>query len=203
MKILTSLLLVISFMSLSGCVFLNALNQDRSSDRGSVYPTLQTFQFEGALIYYKDLSDPCDVTTVAWNDLGETLPIQQVSLKAPLVDCESSSKAIQAVAVTQFDIEDQISIAFESRKAELPDHGNAKSLASINEFASTNTQFHIYGAAGTIGKRSEALGLERATTVRDQLISMGIQHERITIMPYDPLIPGLQALVKVVKPVIL
>ena len=132
MKILTSLLLVISFMSLSGCVFLNALNQDRSSDRGSVYPTLQTFQFEGALIYYKDLSDPCDVTTVAWNDLGETLPIQQVSLKAPLVDCESSSKAIQAVAVTQFDIEDQISIAFESRKAELPDHGNAKSLSLIH-----------------------------------------------------------------------
>ena len=203
MKILTSLLLAISLISLSGCAFLNALNQDRSSNPGSVYPTLQTFQFEGALIHYKDLSDPCDDTTVAWNDLSEIQPIQQVSLKAPLVDCEKNLKVIQSVAVTQFDVEDQISIVFESRKTELPDRGNVKSLASISEFATTNTRFHIYGAAGTVGKRSEALGLERAATVRGQLISMGIQHERITIMPYDPLIPGLQALVKVVKPEIL
>ena len=54
-----------------------------------------------------------------------------------------------------------------------------------------------------MGKRSEALGLERASNVRDQLINMGIQHERITIMPYDPQIPGLQALVKVLRPVVL
>ncbi len=203
MKLLISTLLVLSLSSLSGCAFLNALKQGGSINSQSVYPTLQTFEFEGALIHYKDLSDPCDDSTVAWNDLGETLPIQQVSLNVPLVDCEKSLKAIQSVAATQFDVEDQISIVFESRKTELPERGNAKSFASISEFAITNTQFHIYGAAGTVGKRSEALGLERASVVRDQLISMGIQYERITIMPYDPLIPGLQALVKVVKPVIL
>lgn len=203
MKIFINALLMIFIMNLSGCAFLNALKQSGSNDTHSVYPTLQTFQFEGALIHYKDLSDPCDDTTVAWNDLSETLPIQQVSLDVSLVDCEKRSKAIHNVAVTQFEVEEQISIVFESRKADLPERENAKSLVSISEFATTNTQFHIYGAAGTVGKRSEALGLERASVVREQLISMGIQYERITIMPYDPLIPGLQALVKVVKPVIL
>lgn len=203
MRVLTNSLLLAVLMSLSGCAFLNALKQGGSNDAYSLNPILQTFEFEGALIYYKDLSNPCDDTTVAWNDLSEASPIQQVSLDASLVDCDESSKAIQSVAATQFEVEDQISIAFESRKAELSDSGNAKSLASIKNFIIANTQFYIYGAAGTVGKRSEALGLERATTVRNQLISMGIEHERITIMPYDPQIPGLQALVKVLRPVVL
>lgn len=203
MKVLTNTLLLAALMNSSGCAFLNVLKQGGSIDAYSLYPTLQTFEFEGALIYYKDLSNPCDDTTVAWNDLNEASPIQQVSLDASLVDCDESARAIQSVAATQFEVEDQISIAFESRKAELSDSSNAKSLASINDFVTANTQFHIYGAAGTAGKRSETLGLERASTVRDQLISMGIQHERITIMPYDPQIPGLQALVKVLRPVIL
>lgn len=203
MKLLTKTLLLAALMNLSGCAFLNALKQGGSNDAYSLNPAILTFEFEGALIYYKDLSNPCDDTTVAWNDLSEAHPIKQVSLDAALVDCDESSRAIQSVAAAQFEVEDQISIAFESRKTELSHSDNAKGLASINDFVTANTQFYIYGAAGTVGKRSEALGLERASNVRDQLINMGIQHERITIMPYDPQIPGLQALVKVLRPVVL
>lgn len=203
MKVLTSTLLIFVLVNLSGCAFLNAFKQYRSSDVNSIYPTLQTFEFEGTLIHYKDLSHPCDESTVAWNDVGKGPPIQPVSFEARNVDCGEYSEATQSVASTQFEVERKISIAFESRKTELQDSGNTKSLASINDLATVNARFQIYGAAGTVGKRSEALGLERASTVRDHLIGLGIQHERITIMPYDPEIPGLQAVVEVLRLAIL
>lgn len=203
MKSLTKLVLFLALINLSGCAFLNSLRQGGSNDTGSGYPSLQTFQFEGALIHYKDLSNPCDATTVAWNDLREVVRIQQVPLDVVTVDCFEDSKSIQSVAVTRFEVEHQFSVPFETRKTELSDDNNAKSLEGLGDFVTSNTQFQIYGAAGTVGKRSEKLGIERASTVRDHLISLGVQHERITIMPYDAQIPGLQALVKVLRPVIL
>jgi len=140
---------------------------------------------------------------VAWNDLNNTFLMQQASHNAAVIDCEEAPKSALRVTTAQYEVERQVSIPFESRKTELQESGNIKRFSGINEFVTENTQFQIYGAAGTSGKRSEALGLERASTVRDHMLSMGIQHERITIMPYDPQIPGLQALVKVLRPVIL
>ena len=203
MKLLTSAVLIVVLMNLSGCALLNVLKQGASNEARSPYPNLQSFKFEGALIYYKDLSSPCDESTVSWNDLNSTFPIQQASHNAAAIDCEEASKPTLRITAAKYEVEHQVSIPFESRKTELQENGNIKSFSGINEFVTENTQFQIYGAAGTIGKRSEALGLERASIVRDHMLSMGIQHERITIMPYDPQIPGLQAVVKVLRPVIL
>lgn len=203
MKRFINLLLLLVLASLSGCAFLNALKQDSPTDKFANYPSLQTFNFEGAVIYYKDLSDPCDDTTVAWNDLNEVSLIQQASLDVPEGDCSNVNKVSQSVAEIQFEVRRQISIEFESSKSNISDNQNAKSFSALNELASANSQFHIYGAAGATGKRSEALGLARATIVKDHLISLGVHYERIAIMPYDPTIPGLQALIKVLEPVIL
>jgi len=203
MKLLTNSVLIVIVLNLSGCAFLNTFKQSGKKEVRSPYPSLQSFKFEGALIYYKDLSTPCDKSTVAWNDLNNTLPIQPVSLNSESIDCEETPKSALRVTAAQYEIEHQVSIPFESRKTELQENGKIKHFAGIKEFVTKNTQFQIYGAAGTIGKRSEELGLERASTVRDYLLAMGIQNESITIMPYDPQIPGLQAVVKVLRPVIL
>jgi len=203
MKLLINTLLIFALMNVSGCAFLKAFKQSGYNDAGFAYPSLQTFEFEGTFIHYRDLSDPCDNTTVAWNDLRQSLLIHQVMHEIESPNCEETANALHRVAANQFEVEHEVSIPFESRKTELLESGNAKSFASINDFVTANTQFQIYGAAGTVGRRSEALGMERASVVRDHLINMGIQHERITIMRYDPQIPGLQALVKVLKPVIL
>jgi len=202
MKLFNSAVLIVVLINLSGCALLNAFKQGNNEVR-STYPSLQSFKFEGALIYYKDLSSPCDESTVVWNDLNNTFLMQQASHNAAAIDCEEAPKSALRVTTAQYEVERQVSIPFESRKTELQESGNIKRFSGINEFVTENTQFQIYGAAGTSGKRSEALGLERASTVRDHMLSMGIQHERITIMPYDPQIPGLQALVKVLRPVIL
>lgn len=202
MKLLANVILILCLTSLSGCVFFKNLTQGSSTSHTG-YQSLQTFELEGALIYYKDLSDPCDDATVAWNDLKEVTPIKKASLTAVQIDCDDFVKDDQHVAVKQFEIQQQFSIPFEIRKTELLENGNAKLLNSMNGLATENTLFQIHGAAGTIGKRSEALGLERASAVRDHLMKLGVRAERITIMPYDPKIPGLQALVKVLAPVIL
>lgn len=203
MKRLIKLLLLFALVSLSGCAFLNALKHDSSNDNYSNYPSLQTFNFEGAVIYYRDLSDPCDDTTVAWNDLNEVSQIQQASIDMAELDCSEVNNAFQSVAEIRFEVRRQISIEFESKKSEISNSHNAESISALNEFVSANSQFHIYGAAGSTGKRSEALGLARATIVKDHLISLGVHYERIAIMPYDPDIPGLQALIKVLEPVTL
>lgn len=202
MALLTKSILVLGLFSLSGCAFLKDLTRGSSSDRIS-YASLQTFEFQGTLIYYKDLSNPCDDETVVWNDLKEFAPIKEASLTATKMDCDVNEKANQRVAANRFEVQGQFSIPFETRKTELIEIGNAKLLDSVNDLATANTLFQIYGAAGTVGKRSEALGLERASVVKDRLMSMGVQSEQITIMPYDPTIPGLQALVKILSPVIL
>lgn len=107
------------------------------------------------------------------------------------------ARAIQSITVSELKVQNQISIPFALKQVELSDDASIESFSTVNDFVSTNTVFHIYGAAGTVGKRSEELGLARASYVRDHLVGMGVEHERITIMPYDPKIPGLQALVKV------
>ena len=203
MKLLINALLIFVLFNVSGCAFLKAFKQSRYDDANSEHPWLQTFKFEGTLIHYRDLSDPCDDTTVAWNDSSQTLPIQKVSHKVGSLNCEEKPNDTRRVTATQFEVEHELSISFESSKTELLESNNAKSIAGINDLVAANSQFHIYGAAGTVGKRSEALGLERASVVRDYLVDMGIRHERITIMPYDPQIPGLQAVVRVLKPVML
>lgn len=202
MKLLANLILILPLMSLSGCAVLKNLTQKTASNHVS-YPSLQTFELEGAVIYYKDLSSPCDESTVAWNDLNKASPIHQASLKVVQIDCDEIAEVQQRYAVERFEVQKQLSVPFETSKSELIENGNAKQLDNITELATTNTKFQIHGAAGTVGTRSEALGLDRALAVKDHLMKLGVKSERIEIMPYDPSIPGLQALVKVLAPVIL
>lgn len=202
MRLFTKFTSLLVLISLSGCTLLENLRQGSPIDRVS-YPSLQTFEFEGALIYYKDLSNPCDDATVVWNDLQEVTPLKKVLLAAIPIDCDEVAKEKQSLASARFEVQEEISISFETRKTELLDSSNAKRLDSMSDLATANTLFQIYGAAGTVGKRSEALGLERASAVKTRLMSMGVQSERITIMPYDAKIPGLQALIKVLAPVVL
>lgn len=203
MTLLIKVLLLLSVMNLSGCAFLNVLKQNSPNNEHSTYPSLKTFEFEGAVIHYKDLSDPCDQNTVAWNDLNEVALVQSVSLEVTQVDCNESASIIQSVTATQFEVQHKIKISFASKQTQRSDADDNESFADINNLVLSTTQFQIYGAAGTVGKRSEALGLARAIYVRDQLISMGIQHERISIMPYDSTLPGLQAVVEILEPVVL
>ena len=203
MNSLARFFLLLVLVNLSGCAFLVPFLQHPSSNERSIYPSLKTFEIEDAVIYYRDLSDPCDDRTVAWNDLNEVKQIRKASLNLSQIACDKAAKTTQVVTTTQFEVQQQISIPFESRQAELSDSTKTKSFEPVNGLVSQNTQFHIYGAAGRVGVRSEKLGLARASYVRDRLISMGVQHERIRVMPYDPKIPGLQALVEVLRPVTL
>jgi hypothetical protein len=138
MKLLAKVVLILCLTFLSGCVFFKNLTQGSATSHTG-YQNLQTFELEGALIYYKDLSNPCDDATVAWNDLKEVTPIKKASLTTVQIDCEGIAKDNQHVAVKKFEIQQQFSIPFETRKTELLENGNAKTLKSMNGLVTANT----------------------------------------------------------------
>lgn len=202
MSIFTKLIGLMALLNLTGCAFSNIFKYDASNDQFAHQSNLQTFRIEGTLIHYRDLSDPCDNTSVAWDKSTDVDPIKNVSLESNNIEC-SNANAVQQVATNEFEVQKQFNIPFASRQAKFSGNASDNKFEAITEFVSANTRFHVYGAAGTVGPKSEKLGLARASTVRDHLVSMGVQQERITIMPYDPQIPGLQAVIKVLGPAML
>ena len=200
MRRISSLVILLLSSLLNGCAMFEPIKGKPGNRAMKSYPGLNTFEYEGAVIYYRDLSDPCDERTVAWHGLSDVDRVMPVTFDAQETDCDRRKGAINAVASTPVE---QISIPFASRKTDLENSASGKALKQIESLVGKNNEYQIYGAAGTAGARSEALGLARASAVRDHLVSLGISLDRISIMPYDPDIPGLQAVVKVFEPAVL
>lgn len=193
--------MISSLLLLSGCV------STFPWFNGGATPKLElpyrTFDYGGTSVYYRDLSSPCDTSSVTWSE-----GVQEPSLQAGAVDggidCSiARNESPRFSQYQQWSVETELSISFAMREKVLNSDSNKSDFLKLQDYQTGSAKFQIYGAAGFEGERAERLGLARAKYVRGRLMEMGVGDERISIMPYDPTIPGLQAVVKILGAVVL
>lgn len=201
MKLLTKLILVAWILLLTGCVSTFPWLGDGTSAKAR--SSFKTFDYAGTSVLYRDLSSPCDSSSIRWAN-ENTKSKFRASDSEKKIDCSvATNQKRNAIDHQQWLVEQELSISFSIREKALAAQNKLSSFSKLKAYREGTTMFQIYGAAGFDGPRAEQLGLARAEYVRDQLVEMGVENKRIAIMPYDPEIPGLQAVVKVLTPVIL
>ena len=200
MNTLTKLVVIASILWLTGCASTFPwLGGGTSSKVGQRF---ETFDYAGTSVYYRDLSSPCDMTSVAWADQESRTTKSKNDEQS--IDCSVANiEKPKQVENQQWLVEKELSISFAMREKALVAESDQARLSELQSYRVGTTKFQIYGAAGFEGSRAEQLGLARAEYVKGQLLAMGVEDERIAIMPYDASIPGLQAVVKVLGAVVL
>jgi len=190
MSISAPSLIVIACLGISGCITTQTPTGD--TDLPSV-PNLETINVEGYLVYYRDLSDPCDAGSTAWQRLQE----QPSGAREPI---QCSETAADAAPAAEFVIpETEYVLMFAMRGKTLRSPANdviVEELASMRDWP---VQYHVLGAAGGVGQTLEALGMSRANVVKQGLVDAGIPASKIVINPYDPTLPGLRAVVRLTE----
>jgi len=177
-----------SALLLQGCVMMPKHN---ALSKLPPYPTLETIDVEGYTIYYRDLSDPCDPGSTAWNYLRTKKRTEQVDgqCSEPVV---TEPTFVPAVNIPETDFV----LLFTMRSKTLRTDENDETLAELATMRDWPIRYHVYGAAGGVGPALEKLGMKRANVVKQGLVDAGIAESKIDVMPYDPTIPGLRAVVK-------
>ncbi len=155
------------------------------------YPTLETIEVEGYVIYYRDLSDPCDPSSTAWNNL------RQRKHKGRLP--ENCSTPITFIPDTTPDVvipDKEFVLLFAMRGKNLDSAENDEIVAELATMGAWPVRYQVFGAAGGEGATLENLGMKRAAVVKQGLVTAGVPETKIEIMPYDSSIPGLRAVVR-------
>ena len=200
MNTLTKLVVIASILWLTGCA--STFPWLGGGTPAKVGQRFEIFDYVGTSVYYRDLSSPCDMTSVAWADQESRTTTSKNDRQS--IDCSvANNEKPKQVENQQWLVEKELSISFAMREKALVAESDQARLSELQSYRVGTTKFQIYGAAGFEGPRAEQLGLARAEYVKGQLLAMGVEDERIAIMPYDASIPGLQAVVKVLGAVIL
>lgn len=190
MKQLRLIAILLGCLGLHGCI---TAPKENAHPEMIQYPTLETIDLEGYVIYYRDLSDPCDPGSTAWNNLRAKKRKGQIPL-----DCSEPVALIVPPAPVVSVPETDFVLLFAMRGKTL---ANDQNNAVVNELASMSDwpiRYHVYGAAGGVGPTLEKLGMKRANVVKEGLVAAGVAASKIEIMPYDPSIPGLRAVVRLI-----
>lgn len=200
MNTLTKLVVIASILWLTGCA--STFPWLGGGTPAKVGQRFEIFDYVGTSVYYRDLSSPCDRTSVAWAEQESRTTTSKNDRQ--IIDCSVANiEKPKQVENEQWLVEKELSISFAIREKALAAETTEANLSELQSYRTGTTKFQIYGAAGFEGPRAEQLGLARAKYVKGQLLAMGVEDERIAIMPYDASIPGLQAVVKVLGAVVL
>jgi len=188
--ILKCLLTVLaSSLGVGGCVSAPRVANHSDMPR---YPTLDIIEVEGQVIYYRDLSDPCDPDSTAWDNLRKTKATNRkpIDCSNPVVQLPESMQWLEMP-------KREYVLHFAMRNKVLSGADNARLVGELADMQGLPVRYQVYGAAGGAGPLLERLGMRRATAVRNVLVDAGVPATKIEIMPYDPTIPGLRAVVHV------
>jgi len=159
------------------------------------YPTVEIIEVEGHPVYYRDLSDPCDQSTVQWKNLNQSKAAKNKTTKA--FDCLNAVLEQPKPAIALSFPSEPYVLVFALRNNTVTGEENAKHLSELASMSTWPIQYQVFGAAGAAGPALEQLGRKRANAVRVELLALGVPDHKIVIMPYDPSIPGLRAVVSV------
>lgn len=196
----------IAIFGLAGCATLPDANDGAELGIKMHQAGIQEVVIEQHLVKIRDLSDPCDPATVPWNlsgnnvrtgavDEGGEVPIHDQG-----IDCNDSTELSKVSNKTphlpdSVTLEKSFIVFFRLKDHSHIEEQNRDVVNQLESLAQYDIVYEVFGAAG-VPAPSE-LATRRANTVKALLVEKGVLPERIIVMPYDPALPGLRAIIRI------